>query len=294
MGLTERKSGLSYKSQKNQPQAKPVVFMKRFYPFVLSIGAGCFLFQTAQATLLFSEAFNYSPGALGGNINPGNSTAWSAGNAGLTVVGGNLTYAGLADQGGNEMQIANGSAGTIFNTFANQTSGQIYYSFLFNATAADSANNYFTALNPAVATPNGSSDAINAYFYAAGQLRIRAASLSAAGSTILTLNQTYLIVEELDLTARTATLWINPTASSFGGTAPAADTTLTGIAATTTAVDNVGFKAQAAAGGPYLVDNLLIGTTWADVTPAGVPEPTTLAFAALGLLGGIMLRFRRR
>jgi MYXO-CTERM domain-containing protein len=68
--------------------------------------------------------------------------------------------------------------------------------------------------------------------------------------------------------------------------------TLSGI--TATAVDNVGFKAQSAAGGPYLVDNLLVGTTWADVTPAGVPEPATFAFAALGLLGGFLLRFRRR
>jgi hypothetical protein len=267
--------------------------MKRFYPTILAIGAICFVFQTAQATLLFSEAFNYSPGALGGNINPGNSTAWSSGNANLTVVSGNLTYAGLADQGGNEFQIANGvSAGTIFNTFANQTSGQVYYSFLFNATAADSANNYFTALNPGTSTPNGSSDAMNAYFYAAGQLRIRAAAQAAAGSTVLTLGQTYLVVEMIDLTAKTASLWVDPTSSSFGLTAPAADVTLSGI--TATAVDNVGFKAQSAAGGPYLVDNLLVGTTWADVTPAGVPEPATFAFAALGLLGGFLLRFRRR
>ena len=269
--------------------------MKRFYPTILALGATCFVFQTVQATLLFSEAFNYSPGALGGNINPGNSTAWSSGSANLVVASGNLTYAGLADSGGNELQINNGvSAGTIYNTYANQTSGQIYYSFLFNAAGADSANNYFTALNPGTSTPNGGSDAIDAYFYAAGQMKVRAASLSAAGNTVLSLNQTYLIVEMLDLTARTASLWVNPSSATFGGTAPAADTTLSGIAATTTAVDNVGFKAQSSAGGPYLIDNLLIGTTWADVTPAAIPEPSTLAFAALGLLGGFTLRLRRR
>jgi hypothetical protein len=267
--------------------------MKYSYPVIIAMGALCFAFQTAHATLLFSEAFNYTPGVLGGNINPGNSTAWSSGSANLTVVSGNLTYAGLADQGGNELQINNGvSAGTIYNTYANQTSGQVYYSFLFNATAADSANNYFTALNPGVATPNGGSDAINAYFYAAGQLRIRAAAQSAAGSTVLTLGQTYLVVEMIDLTAKTASLWVDPNSSSFGLSAPAADVTLSGI--TATAVADVGFKAQSAAGGPYLVDNLLIGTTWADVTPAGVPEPSTFAFAALGLLGGFIARLRRR
>jgi hypothetical protein len=259
---------------------------------VLAIAASGLAIQSAQAQLLFSEAFNYDPGVLGGNVNPGNSTAWSAGNSGLTIVAGNLTYAGLADQGGNELQIANGSAGTIFNTFANQTSGQVYYSFLFNPTAADSANNYFTALNPGTSTPNGGSDAINAYFYGDGHIRLRAAAQSATAGTgpVLTLGTTYLIVEEIDLTAKTANLWVDPDASTFGGTAPTATATLSGI--TATAVDNVGFKAQSAAGGPYLVDNLLIGTTWADVTPAAAPEPSTLALAGVGLLG-LAARFRR-
>ena len=34
--------------------------MKRIY--LVFVGVGCMLFQSAQATLLFSEAFNYSPG----------------------------------------------------------------------------------------------------------------------------------------------------------------------------------------------------------------------------------------
>ena len=259
---------------------------------VLAIAVSSLAIQSAQAQLLFSEAFNYDVGVLGGNVNPGNSTAWSSGNSGLTIVAGNLTYAGLADQGGNELQIANGAAGTIYNTFLNQTSGQVYYSFLFNPTAADSANNYFTAMNPGTSTPNGGSDAINAYYYSDGHIRLRANAQSATAGTgpVLTLGTTYLIVEEIDLTAGTASLWVDPDASTFGGTAPAATATLSSI--TGTAVDNVGFKAQSAAGGPYLVDNLLIGNTWADVTPVAAPEPSTLALAGIGLLG-LAARFRR-
>lgn len=258
---------------------------------LLAVAAACLAVQCAQASLLFSEAFNYNTGALGGNVNPGNSTAWSAGSANLTVVSGNLTYAGLTDQGGNELQIINGvAAGSIYNTFANQTSGQIYYSFLFNSAAVDSGNNYFTAMNPGISPPNGGSDAIDAYYYANGQIRVRANAASATAGTgpVLNLNETYLIVEMLDFDAHTASLWINPDSSTFGGTAPAATASLSGL--TATAIDNVGFKAQATAGGPYLVDNLLIGTTWADVTPA--PEPSTIA-----LLGGgavLAVAFRRR
>jgi hypothetical protein len=274
----------------NNKKSMKIRIKKHFAAGATLTAVSAFLaFQNAQANLLFSEAFNYNAGVLGGNVNPGNSTAWSAGNSGLTIVNGNLTYAGLADQGGNELQIANGSAGTIYNTFANQTSGQVFYSFLFNASATNTANNYFTAMNPGTSTPNGSSDAINAYYYSSGKIELRAAAQSATAGTgpVLTLGTTYLIVEEIDLTAKTASLWIDPT---LGGAAPAATATLSGI--TATAIDNVGFKVQSAAGGPFLVDNLLIGTTWADVTPVAAPEPTTLALAGMGLLG-LAARFRR-
>ena len=195
------------------------------------------------------------------------------------------------DSTGNMLSIANGAAGSIVNTYASQTSGQVYYSFLFNATAADSANNYFTAMNPGTSTPNGGSDAIDAYYYSSGKIELRANAQSATAGTgpVLTLNTTYLIIEMIDLDAKTASLWVNPDASTFGGTAPAATASLSSI--TATAIDNVGFKAQTAAGGPYLVDNLLIGTTWADVT--GVPEPSVLALAGLGIFGLIASARRR-
>ena len=257
------------------------------------VGVGCMLFQSAQATLLFSDAFNYSPGALTGNVNPGNSIAWSSGSAsGFTIASGNLTYTGLADQGGNELQIANGTSSSLFNTYASQTSGQVWYSFLFNASALNSANNYFTALNPGTTAPSGSGDAIDAYFYSSGKMEVRAAadSATAGTGTALSLGTTHLIVEMIDLTAKTASLWIDPSSGTFGGTAPTATATLSGIAAT--AVADVGFKAQTAAGGPFLVDNLLIGTTWADVTPT--PEPTTCALAGLGMLGLVLARRMRK
>jgi hypothetical protein len=269
--------------------------MKRLSLVLIAVGACALIIQNAQATLLFSEAFNYNPGALQNQVNP-STAVWTGGNSGLTIVSGNLTYAGLADQGGNELQISNSAAGTSYITFANQTSGQIYYSFLFNPTTVDSGNNYFTAMNPTTGTPNGGSDAIDAYYYSSGKIELRAnaASATAGTGTALTLGTTYLIVEMLDLTAHTASLWIDPSSSTFGGTAPTATATISGTSATITAIDDVGFKAQTATG-VYLVDNLLIGTTWADVTtPAAVPEPTTCALAGLGMLGLVLARRMRK
>src|SRR5690348_7252517 len=98
--------------------------MKYTFPVILAMGAVCFVFQSAQATLLFSEAFNYTSANLGGNINPSTGNAWSSGSSAMTIGSGNLTYPGLPDQGGNELSLAwgGGSAGSIQTTYANQTS----------------------------------------------------------------------------------------------------------------------------------------------------------------------------
>jgi hypothetical protein len=257
---------------------------------LLAVAAASLAIHSAQASLLFSEAFNYNAGALQNSANPGGST-WTGGNSGLTIASGDLTYPGLVDQGGNELSIANGSAGTSYITFANQTSGQVFYSFLFNPSVVNSGNNYFTAMNPGITTPGGSGDAIDAYYYTSGKIEVRGNAQSATAGTgpVLTLGTTYLIVEEIDLTAHTASLWVDPDSSTFGGTAPTATASLSSL--TATAIDNVGFKAQTGTGA-FLVDNLLIGTTWADVTPVAAPEPSTLALAGLSLVG-LVTRFRR-
>jgi hypothetical protein len=277
--------------------------MKRFYPTFLFIGAFCFLFQTVHATLLFSEAFNYTSANLGGNVNPSTGNAWSSGSSAMTIAGGNLTYTGLPDQGGNELNVAwgGGSAGSIQTQYANQTSGNIYYSFLLDVTTVPTAQSYLTSLNPGTSTPNGGSDAIALYFgtvTGGGSFKfgVRGGSASTAfTATTYSPNTTYLVVLGYNniggAAANNMNLWINPVLGN--NSAPAADLSLTPTTVAT-AIDDVGFKVQSAPQGAFLVDNLLIGTAWGDVTPKAVPEPATFVFAALGLLGGFMLRFRRR
>ena len=74
------------------------------------------------------------------------------------------------------------------------------------------------------------SDAIDAYYYSNGKIELRgnAQAATAGTGTALTLGTTYLIVEEIDLTAKTANLWVDPDSSTFGFTAPTATASLSG------------------------------------------------------------------
>jgi hypothetical protein len=277
----------------------------RFALNKLSLIAGiCVAFQSVHATLLFDEGFNYSAGSLGASdVNPFTGNAWSSGSSHIAVQSGNLTYSDFQGLTGNELNDTWGvAAGSVFDTFANDTSGTIYYSFLVDCTSIGTINSYLTSLNPGNTTPGGSSDALTLYAKSSGsgwELGVRttpeATSEDTAAGT-LSLNTTYLVVMAYTLSgvgAGTASLWVDPTSSSFGGSAPTADVSLTG--GTSTAIDDVGYKAQSSGGtSTFLLDDVYIGTTWADVTPTPTPEPSTFVLSGLGMLGLFFSRRMRR
>lgn len=273
------------------------------------VGVGCMLFQSAQATYLFQEGFNYTAGTfLGANANPGTGYTWGTGSsATMEIASGNLTYTdgggSLYNLGGGELQNTwgGGTASSDINVFGNVTSGTLYYSFLLDVTTAPTANSYLTALNAGTTTPGGSTDAINLTFGSiagGGSFRfgVRGSGASAVYTPTATpyaLNTTYLVVLGYNwnggVLANNVNLWIDPT---VGGSMPTATLTL---AATTlaTGIDNVGFKVQSTPSGAFDIDNLLISQDWADVVVAA-PEPGTFALAGLGMLGLILVRRVRR
>jgi PEP-CTERM motif len=296
----------------NQIAAKPN-FMKNQHSFrvtlgkLLAVAAGCLAFQSAQATLLFQEGFNYTAGSgVGGNINPGSGVAWS-GNNNVTVDGTDplLTYSGLNNISTYNMKMVWGiGSGTVKNdpAFSTVGSGQVYYSFLLDMTAlpttTSSGGTYLTALNAAGGSPNGSSDAVDLYVNSAGVLKMESKGVASSSGFTASLNTTYLVVLEYDFSANLASAYFDPTSSSFGGSAPSAYATATPASGSITGLGDVGFKAQTSSGttaGTFLINNLLIGTTWADVTPTATPEPSTLALAGFGgvCLLGLGTRVRR-
>jgi len=88
----------------------------------------------------------------------------------------------------------------------------------------------------------------------------------------------------------TASFWINPSSTDFAlGAAPTA--TFSGLTGSTrTSLDRFFLRQDSTTLTPSLqIDELRVGTTWADVTP--VPEPSTILAVASG---GLLLLARRR
>ena len=88
-------------------------------------------------------------------------------------------------------------------------------------------------------------------------------------------------------------MWVNPSSADFGsGSAPAPTLTATGVGgggAEPTQIASFNIRNVSTVGAPSVVfDELRIGTTWADVTPAAVPETGSfmLLLAAGGLVAG--------
>jgi len=276
---------------------------------LLVAGATCLLFQSANADpLLLSEGFSYTVGS-----NLGNDDSWGAttANTGLSIGDTNLTYDSVVDLGGNALVLTSGlaSATSATNVFAASpvTSGSIYYSFMIVCKRLPTGNTYFTALNYN-ATPNGGTDTLDAYTGSQGtgwKIGIRrdgsstgilaATNLVGGGTMQLSLDTTYFIVMKYDfvdgLNNDIGTMYVNPT---LGGSEPSSANISTNAGTdATSGLNVVGFKAQSnISQGDFIIDNLRVGTTWADVTP--VPEPSTLALVGFGVVGWVLARRMRR
>jgi len=90
-----------------------------------------------------------------------------------------------------------------------------------------------------------------------------------------------------------ANLFINPTPGSAEPATHLTVTAGTALNLNTTGIRSFFVRNNSVEPDALLIDELRIGDTWADVTPA-VPEPTSVALGGLGLLALSMWRRARR
>ena len=256
--------------------------------------------RCSWADLLFYEGFDYPAGEKLGETS--SSTTWENSKTQFTISSESLDYAGLGMSLGNCLNIAAGSRSldsvrTVTGAWKEQSGGTLYVSFLLrlesiaeignsdvgttlltiNHTSNKSQLLGINLLNEktvrlgVIKYPSDGANVSAATFFTNGP----GANLSANGST------TYLIVAKYEWKEGVAndevTLWVNP--------APGGVEDVHNRISISTGMDgNKSAGRFTFSRGPNVVfDELRIGQTWADVTPARKPaRQPILAVVVLG------------
>src|SRR3954464_6465152 len=107
--------------------------------FVAAAAAALTLGLSATAhAAVFYEPFNYTPGNLGLNVNPGGATWYSSATSGtddrVQVVSGSLSTPGMPDSVGNSVALGGAGRTDRIVVGPNRSSGSVYYSLLMKVT----------------------------------------------------------------------------------------------------------------------------------------------------------------
>ena len=254
---------------------------------LLSILAALLFNTRAHATLdgNFPFHFNYT---VGDNL-IGNSHWVKAGPGGdpqPKIVSGNLNICGLAAASGASVSFGGNGTSARCNLNTSYTSGNLYYSFILKITDISSLSaggGFFAGFNNTSGSQSTTPTVVGTKLYAkksgSGYLLglLKANGTTVWDDTVHYVNETLFIVGGYTF-GGAARLWINPT--QFGGSAPGAtlsDNSGTDISGPTIASFVLFDRDDNNEPTAMILDELYVGTAWADVTPAGSPA---LAFTS--------------
>ncbi len=250
--------------------------MKKLFTIVMML---FITYSYGQVTLPHLDAMDYTAGqALQTQTN------WTVLNTGddLLISAGNLSYSGLAASTGNKVTF-DASGIDAAKLFTQQTTGTVYYSFLLNVTALgtlDAVGGYFTGFTEGTTTTFGPTiwTKLDGTGYDIG-LNPRTTPANTVWSSAQTLNNTLFIVVSYEMVGGLANdivkIWINPTP---GASEPVATLTATNTGTDLANVNRILIRQDSPNETPFIeMDELRIGTTWADVTPAASNTPTLTA-----------------
>ena len=235
------------------------------------------------------------------------------------IVAGNLSYGGLAASQGNSVNFGGlgESARLNLNSDGSSiTSGTLYYSFILQISSVSAANTgasgmLWTGFNNTAGsqttTPSVIATQVETKTVGSGfQVGLSKASTVAANiawdPTTRNVGDTMFIVGSYTFNPGTgidvAQLWLNPSSSTLG-LASAPTPTLTSSAGgniSGNAIATFVLENRSALEPFGTMDEVRVGTSWADVTPVPepVPEPSTVVLAGFGLLALVSCYRARR
>ena len=250
-------------------------------PFLI-LPVAALLVTHVQGALVLNDSFSYSDGPIVGAS--GSSWTTHSGTAGqANVVSGQLSLTEAESEdvntalSGGPYTVA--SAAVLYSSYtvsfgALPSGGGAYFAH-FRDTGTGFRARVFTSTTNA----------------APGSFRLGIGNSSGATATSgqigvdLSLNTTYTVVTRYDVASGLSTIWLNPVAETDPGVTASDAPGLIDIS-------SYGFRQSLATGsgmGTLTVDDLRVGTTFAEV----VPEPSTIALLCLGAVALLARRFRR-
>ncbi|HVM59822.1 MAG TPA: immunoglobulin domain-containing protein [Verrucomicrobiae bacterium] len=253
------------------------------------IAVGIMLLRSAPAQLLV-EHFNYNNGSLGGSGI--GDTVWTGGDspsvALIVTNAAALTNSSLAGISGSGLRYNGGTFKKRNATFTAQTTGTVYVSFLLNIQTAPSTVKAFVYLHNSTSATSSPELGI---FLSGNNIGIGKGVSSPAVSTALSAGTHFIVASyTFQSGADQVALWADP--SSLGDNNNIPGSTISTTAGSDGSSLSVIFANHAASQTLY-VDELRVGTSWADVTPtsSGPPPPppstngvviTTISFTSGG------------
>lgn len=240
----------------------------------------------AQATLSLYEGFDYGNGVLGSTAT-GSTVNWENAKSNTTVTNDSLSYSGLLAPTGQKVNMSGGAVGfdgarTTATAWTPISSGSMYFSFLLTVNGTNAvADGGGTVLvnisqegqssrqNISINLLNTNSGVnLGVVKYAGSTAPVSAAFFESGAGANLTVDATttYLVVGKYEYVAGTAndvvTVWVNP--GNLGTTDDPGNNVSTSGGADTTRSSGRFYISR---GLDANIDELRIGTTWADVTP---------------------------
>jgi pectate lyase len=254
-----------------------------------------------QAVVLFTEEYPTAYGdgtALGANQTTGGyNTKWGFGNSTgtgnpLCTSAGALSYGPLAPISGSAsygFQCATAGSRDQSAAFASQSGNgnSVYLSFLIQITAATPTDRILIGFRNS--TGGGTLVAAVGVNSARQLVLFKSNTAAPAPTAALEQNQTYLVVLRYKFlsTADEAALWLNPVPGGADEAAAGVTPIISTSGSDQSALLSLRIESDADASGPLYLDEMRVGSTWADVTPAGGPlvgeklgfstQPTTAA-----------------
>lgn len=232
-----------------------------------------FAIFTVNAQVLLHEPFDYT---VGDSLVQHGWTGVNTGDSAVITTG-SLSINDFAPSTGNKLSFAAGGR-DYQKTFTSQTSGTVYMSFIVQVTdvSALTSSSHFVGFAQNT-TDFGSSvwakKGVAANTFAIGLNARSTLAYTSWSSTELPLNTPILVVVSYQMISETTNdvvkMWINPSSSSFGISAPTENLNIVNGGTDFTQIDRIYIRQGNFTSTPAIdMDEVRVGLTWAEVVPS--------------------------